>query len=287
MNDVIKIGIIGGGFVGTATKQLKCKDVDVRAYDIDQSKCDPVGTTIDDIINSDIIMICVPTPSGDNGLCDTTIVEDVVSQINKISIKRWDPIENQYFSTPPICIRSTVRPSWVRSHLNLSYFPEFLTESNYLQDFRDTSNWIFGSTDVNCVSILQRILTIAKSNGVIKNDSMVLMSPVESSVTKYARNCFLATKVGFCNEIYRFCNKYDIDYENVRKGFVLDDRIGESHTNVPGPDGMLGFGGSCFPKDMAALSWEFYGDTFFTNILERNSEARKGCEILHTTPDLI
>ena len=79
------------------------------------------------------------------------------------------------------------------------------------------------------------------------------MSNKEAELVKYFRNCYLATKVSFCNEIYSICKKLNISYENVKDLAVEDSRITDSHTNVPGHDGKFGFGGTCFPKDVSAL----------------------------------
>ena len=73
---------------------------------------------------------------------------------------------------------------------------------------------------------------------------------------KMFKNCFLATKVSFCNEMYQFCQNKDINYENVRKLAANDDRIMHNHTHVPGHDGQIGFGGTCLPKDMNSLKYE-------------------------------
>jgi UDPglucose 6-dehydrogenase len=73
---------------------------------------------------------------------------------------------------------------------------------------------------------------------------------------KYVRNCFLALKVSFCNEIEEYCTKKEINYENVRNLAMMDNRIGSSHSVVPGHDGSRGYGGTCFPKDMNALTTE-------------------------------
>ena len=78
----------------------------------------------------------------------------------------------------------------------------------------------------------------------------------EAELVKMFRNCFLATKVSFCNEIYEFCQNKDICYENVRKIATNDDRILPSHTRVPGPDGKKGYGGTCFPKDTNSFKYE-------------------------------
>ena len=71
---------------------------------------------------------------------------------------------------------------------------------------------------------------------------------------KYVTNCFLATKISFANEIYQICDKLRIDYDKVVEYATLDDRLGKTHWQVPGPDGRFGFGGACFPKDTSALA---------------------------------
>ena len=75
----------------------------------------------------------------------------------------------------------------------------------------------------------------------------------ESELVKYTANCFLATKVMFFNEICKLSNSLGIDYDQVMRGVLSDSRIGKTHTQVPGPDGDYGFGGTCFPKDINAL----------------------------------
>jgi UDP-glucose 6-dehydrogenase len=75
-------------------------------------------------------------------------------------------------------------------------------------------------------------------------------------MVKMFRNCFLSTKVSFCNEMHQFCELKNINYENVRDLAANDNRILHSHTKVPGPDGKKGFGGTCFPKDTSSLRYE-------------------------------
>ena len=82
---------------------------------------------------------------------------------------------------------------------------------------------------------------------IIKTDS------THAEMVKYLTNTFLATKVSFANEMYSLCNQLNVDYDKVVEYATLDDRLGKSHWNVPGPDGDFGFGGHCFPKDLAAI----------------------------------
>ena len=97
-------------------------------------------------------------------------------------------------------------------------------------------------------------------------------------MVKYFTNIFLATKVSFANEFYSLCNKLSINYENVVELVKKDDRIGKSHFQVPGPDGDFGYGGHCFPKDIAAILFltNKLKTTIFMNATVRtNDEVRK------------
>ena len=158
--------------------------------------------------------------------------------------------------------------------------PEFLTEKNYEYDFVNNKDWIFGlkgnDRDVDFKRQIQNLFDLAFKNGNIKYNNLNFVSNSEAEMIKMFRNCFLATKVGFCNEIYQFCSLKNIDYENVRKLACNDDRILHSHTQVPGHDGKLGFGGTCFPKDINSMINqidEVNGDYPILNaVIKRNEE---------------
>ena len=94
------------------------------------------------------------------------------------------------------------------------------------------------------------------------------MSSCESELVKYTANCFLATKVGFFNMIFAFAKTMNLDYHRVLEAVLSDPRIGDSHPQVPGPDGDLGFGGTCFPKDVNALIKTLEKNGVSPNILE-------------------
>ena len=114
----MKIGIIGNGFVGKATMQLECNDVEIYAYDINPEMCKPKGTSLNDMINCEIIFISVPTPMKENGECFLDIVQSVVNDLNKIDYDGH------------IVLRSTI-PVGTSDSLNCFFMPEFLTEKNY------------------------------------------------------------------------------------------------------------------------------------------------------------
>ena len=245
----MKIGIIGNGFVGKATNILENDNVELIIYDIDPKLCSPEGTTLTDICKTDIVFISVPTPMNTDGSCHTGILDSVVNDIKNIC----DLNENL------IVIRSTIPPG-VSDKLNCYFMPEFLTEKNYINDFINNKEWIFGilknKTDIQFKDCILELFNLAYKNNMIKSNKLTFMFNKEAELVKMFRNCFLATKVSFCNEIYEFCQNKDICYENVRKIATNDDRILPSHTRVPGPDGKKGYGGTCFPKDTNSFKYE-------------------------------
>lgn len=232
----VRLGLIGNGFVGGAARQLECEKTTVLVYDIDPEKCVPKGTTINDVASCDIVFVAVPTPATKDGSCFLGIVESVVADL-----KGANP-------DCSIVIRSTCPPG-TADRLGCMFMPEFLTEANANKDFRQNPLWILGG---DSPKTLQKVLTNAKEAGCIDSDELLVMGRKEAELVKYVRNCFLATKVSFFNEVYSFCEKNGLDYENVRQGATRDLRIGIGHSQVPGPDGARGFGGICFPKDVAA-----------------------------------
>jgi nucleotide sugar dehydrogenase len=243
----MKIGIIGNGFVGKATLELSCKDIDILVYDINPDLCIPANTKFSDLMKCKIIFISVPTPMNKDGSCYLTIVEDVINNLKSLKFSNF------------IVLRSTV-PVGTCDKLNCYFMPEFLTEKNYINDFINNKEWIFGilknKTDIQFKDCILELFNLAYKNNMIKSNKLTFMFNKEAELVKMFRNCFLATKVSFCNEIYEFCQNKDICYENVRKIATNDDRILPSHTRVPGPDGKKGYGGTCFPKDTNSFKYE-------------------------------
>lgn len=246
---MITLGIIGNGFVGNATSNFSNKDVNVLIYDITPTKCSPVGLTLEYLCNNtDIIFICLPTPMSKDGSCHLGIIENVIHNMkNYIN-----------FDTVPVVLRSTV-PVGTSDKLNCFFMPEFLTEANALNDFKQTECWIFGMKDRNSEQnkqvqkILLKVLdSNVEENNIITSDSLFVKTKEAESI-KLFRNTFLAMKVGFCNEFYRFCQVNNVDYSKVMNGAIRDKRITSSHTKVPGIGGKFGFGGTCFPKDISSL----------------------------------
>ena len=239
-----KIGIIGRGFVGTAVEygfsaQTGC-DVEIRSYDKDMSKC--THTLEDTVTNSDVIFISVPTPSNPDGSMHLDILESVLSDINDV-----------YKDGPIILIRSTVTPGTTKRlqnkfNLPIVFNPEFLTERSAKFDFINQSRFILGGDPEHTKKIADLYKwRFGKSVPCIETNFET------AEMIKYMNNCFFATKISFLNEMKLIADKCGVEWETAVDGFVRDGRIGHSHLSVPGPDGKMGFGGSCFPKDIQAM----------------------------------
>tara|TARA_B100000902_G_scaffold97979_1_gene100483 strand:+ start:3541 stop:4302 length:762 start_codon:yes stop_codon:yes gene_type:complete len=221
--------IAGYGFVGQAY-ELLFKD-HRREIEIH----DPPKDKYADFSNTSAVVICVPTPSAEDGSCDVSAVYSTIELCNE---------------TTPILIKSTISlQGWQDIKNNfpnhrLCFSPEFLRAKNYMNDIKQLDCIILsGDTDYwrdqysfNWPQCRINIVT-----------------PEEAIAIKYFRNAFLATKVSFFNEIFDFCKAYNLDYEEVQAGITDDKRIGSSHSYVWPEEGIRGWGGMCFPKDTKAL----------------------------------
>ena len=182
-----------------------------------------------------------------------------------------------------IVIRSTIPPG-TADNLNCYFMPEFLTEKNFINDFINNKEWVFGilgsERDGEFKSKISTLFDLAFENSRIEHNNLTFLLNKEAEMVKMFRNCFLATKVGFCNEMYQFCSKKNVNYENVRKLACNDDRIVHSHTKVPGHDGKLGYGGTCFPKDTNALSAFARGEfSVLDEVISANNRYRQEYEL--------
>ena len=246
-----KIGIVGFGFVGSAVEfgfsaQTGC-DAKIKIYDNDPSKC--IHTLEETVNDSEFIFVSVPTPSDVNGSVYLGILESVLKDIDTIYSDKWDEI-----FYPVILIRSTIVPGSTRKlqdkfpRLNIVFNPEFLTERSAKYDFINQSRFIIGGTSRNTEKVAELFKwRFGDSIPCIKTNFET------AEMIKYMNNCYFATKVSFMNEMKLVADKCGVDWNQAVDGFVRDGRIGHTHLAVPGPDGKLGFGGSCFPKDIQAM----------------------------------
>ena len=241
------IGVIGNGFVGKSITVFKNSNVDIKIFDINPELCYPAGLKLCDMNDCCIIFVSVPTPMNNDGSVCLDIVNNVINDLTKVNYDGF------------IVIRSTVLPGTC-DNLNVYFMPEFLTEKNFVNDFKNNPLWIFGLLDSNKDELFKKQITklinFAYQSDSIKSKEVMWVSNKEAEMIKYFRNTFLSVKVSYCNEIYEYCKLKNINYETVRKIAATDKRIGLSHTEVPGPDGKFGFGGTCFPKDINGLVFD-------------------------------
>ena len=187
-----------------------------------------------------------------SGACDTRLLEQVIEGINN-DVKS-DPKRNR----PVLVLKSTIPPGTSTRVANscsplcpIVFSPEFLTEANSFDDFKNQTRIIIGGdTGVKC-AYAKKVKSMFRK--AFPSIPIVITKRETAEMTKYFINCFLATKVIFANEMYRICDSAGIDYDKVCEYALYDNRIGKSHLSVPGPDGDFGFGGHCFPKDLSAM----------------------------------
>tara|TARA_R110002020_G_scaffold241567_5_gene454787 strand:+ start:9661 stop:10518 length:858 start_codon:yes stop_codon:yes gene_type:complete len=243
----MNIGIIGQGFVGTAIREGFKNSYPVLVYDINENVCpvDMLATLSSIVQQCEIIFQCLPTPMKKSGECDLNIVRN--------SLRTLDNISEVHKKNPIVVIKSTVPPgtceglNYKFKNINIVFNPEFLTEANSIDDFKNQARIILGG--------LRPHTTVLKTvyRKVFPQTPIVKTGFKTAEMTKYFINNFLATKVSFANEIYEICSTLDIDYDKVVEYALYDKRIGKSHLSVPGPDGDFGYGGHCFPKDLDAM----------------------------------
>ena len=238
-----KIGIIGRGFVGSAVEfgfspNTGC-DAELRVYDKEPSKS--LHSLEETVNESDIIFLSVPTPSNKDGSMNLDIVRQVLQDISDVN-------QNPHNI---ILLRSTVTPGTTRK---LQEQFDIINQSRFILGCGDSDLEKYQTEEV---ADLFRI-RFGESISIIQTNFET------AELIKYMNNCFFATKVSFLNEMYQVAEKSGVDWDMALDGFVRDGRVGHSHMNVPGPDGKMGFGGSCFPKDIQAII--NYGESLDLNM---------------------
>ena len=239
----MKIGIIGNGFVGQAIVHgFILHTDDILVYDKDPKRSTHSMEQL--VYESNVIFVCVPTPMFESGECDLSIVNSVAQELSQ-----YDCIGSKV-----VVIKSTVVPGTTEKlamdypNMNFVFNPEFLTERRARLDFINTSRIVLGSNKSIANAKVEELYKLRfPHTKIIKTDFGT------AQLIKYMANCFFATKVAFMNEMYQICEAINGDWDAALNGFISDGRIGNSHIDVPGHDGDLGFGGKCFPKDINAI----------------------------------
>jgi len=240
-----KIGVIGNGYVGGAVAHgfspAATGRGEIKVYDVLPERS---VNTLDETVNdSDFIFVSVPTPMNKGGSISLKYIYEVFKNINDIN-KRTDNI---------FILKSTVVPGTTEKiqekypDLNIIFNPEFLTEKSARLDFINQDRVVLGGDKINTSQVARLFESRFKYCHIIQTDFKT------SEIIKYFSNVFFSVKVSFANEMKLICDTIGADWNTALEGFVADGRVGDSHLNVPGPDGKMGFGGSCFPKDINAF----------------------------------
>jgi len=265
----MKLGVIGQGFVGGAVYQGMKNYFDVYTYDIN-GKC--TESSLFELIEKvNVTFLCLPTPMKKSGECDLSIVENCLSQVDMLvkSLNKKDFIVVIKSTIPP---GTTERLNKSNENINVIFNPEFLTEANAIEDYKNQNRIIVGGDRPHTSTVKTIFEKVFPQVPIIKTSSTI------AEMVKYVTNTFLATKISFANEMFQICEGLDIDFDKVIEYSKYDGRLGNSHWSVPGHDGDFGYGGHCFPKDIAALNHvaEELGvkSTMLKAAIDKNKEVR-------------
>lgn len=274
----MNISIIGTGYVGLVSgtcfaemgnqvicvdnspeKLTKLKNAEVTIYEpgldtifqrnISKNRLSFTGDLKEAILNTDIIFLCLPTPQGEDGSADLKYVTGVAAEIGKIlkdsGTKDYKIIVNK--STVPVGTAQRVEAE-VKScgfiNFDIVSNPEFLREGFAVEDFLKPDRIVIGSDSKKALAIMRELYEpfVRQGNPIIE------MNTASSEVTKYAANSYLAMRITYMNELANFCEIVGADIDFVRRGMGTDNRIGKRFLFSG-----IGYGGSCFPKDVNAL----------------------------------
>lgn len=237
----MKIGIIGLGYVGSAiayahrSDQLVIRDPKIKD-----------SAELYQFNNCDAIYICVPSPSLPDGHCDSSILESVLKELTFANIAKDIVLISKVTAPPSIYEKLQTQCP------NLVYCPEFLTARNNTTDYINADYFIFGGYAEWC----EKARTIVRHAVPLPTEKLLFTDIKSAALYKYMMNSYLATKVTFMNDFAKLAETYGIEWDNVSTLALWDERIGYTHMKVPGPDGDYGWGGACFPKDVAAIQME-------------------------------
>jgi UDPglucose 6-dehydrogenase len=269
----MKIAVVGTGYVGLVSGTCFAETGNqVTCVDIDQKKVDKLSsgqitiyepglekifirntkegrltftTKLEDAIgDAEVIMLALPTPPGEDGSADLKYILGVADHLGKI-LKSYKVIVDK--STVPVGTAEKVKAAIAKNatvEFDVVSNPEFLREGVAVDDFMKPDRVVIGTTSERAKKVMNDLYAPFVRQG----NPLIFMDEKSAELTKYAANSFLATKITFMNEIARMCELLGADVDMVRRGMGADERIGKRFL-FPG----IGYGGSCFPKDVQAL----------------------------------
>lgn len=230
----MKLGIVGQGVVGTATKKgLELLGHEISVHDL------KFHTKITDLVDCEIIFVCVPTPSNTDGSCNISVIESVVQDLENINY------------TGIVALKSTITPGTTdkfieKYNLKICFVPEFLREKYAQEDFVCNHHLLaVGTTDTVIYD------KIVQSHGFYPRNC-VMLKPAEAELLKYYSNVYNALRVVFANAMYDVATEVDADYEKIKDAYLLRGLAVGHYLSVEGYS--RGYDGACLPKDTKALA---------------------------------
>ena len=239
----MKVGVIGCGVVGSAVlKSFQKRGVETVGYD-------PYVEGLQDasvLEGCEVLFLCLPTESYADGSQNLGPIE---STFHMLEERKFPGV---------VCLKSTVAPGTTEAmadkyHLSrVCHNPEFLTAAKPLEDFEKQPAITIGGPEEAALIVKDAYVQAGFSE---ENVTYVLYPrAVQSEITKYFHNIMLALKAMAANGFYKLCQYQGVNYMDTIEGALAIGQVGRNHIKVPGPDGSLGVGGMCFPKDMQALA---------------------------------
>lgn len=252
----MKIGVIGVGIVGKAILSgFKELGHDIKFHDI------AMNTKLEDVLDTKLCFICVPTPSKDSGECDSSIVESVIADLKR---KNYNGL---------MCIKSTVSPGVTKLFQkeygkNICFIPEFLKERSAYEDFVYNHDLcVIGTTSDEYYKLVKQ------AHGHYPK-KFVQLTETEAEFCKYFNNIYNASLITFANSMYEVCKSMDVNYNNIKNAIVNRSHIHDYYLNCS--EALRGFGGMCLPKDTKAMDYvakkRGLDVEFFKNIIEENNK---------------
>jgi len=243
----MKIGMIGMGFVGGTTAKVLSKAHEILPYDKYKKPYNEKQNIEQLAKHSEIVFICVPTPMKPSGEIDYNPMHDSL-QLLESAAKEINRNPEEILVTVRSTAVSGTTDSFAKQYpFKFAFNPEFLREKHALEDMQNTDRIVLGVEDKESEQKLRQVY-----QPMFPNAKYIVVNRKTAEMIKYAANVTLAGQIAIANELYRICRAIGIDYNTVKETIQLDSRIGRN-MDVPGPDGKLGFGGKCLPKDLNAL----------------------------------
>lgn len=241
----MRIGVIGIGTVGGAMyKSLLIKCQNSTDVIVEYDKYKNIGS-FEDVTDCDIVFLCLPTLySYDLSMYDKSSIDEVCENLSKVNFQGL------------VVVKSTVEPTTSQQladkyNISVAHNPEFLSAISAFEDFHCQKHIVIGSTTLTNESHLNNIVNFYKKYW--PDAEITTCNSTESESIKIFCNTCYSVKIQYMNELYLMCQKLEINYTFVKDTMIKNGWINPMHTDVPGPDGKLSYGGMCFPKDTNAL----------------------------------